>query len=67
MTDQPAQQSLPQKRLATLQATAALRGISVDPLGGDSYSIRQHGLQRDVCGTEALLSLLARMGVRCDT
>ncbi len=67
MTDKPASQPLPQKHLATLQAQAALRGISVDPLDGDSYSIRQHGLQRDVCGTEALLSLLARMGVGATT
>jgi hypothetical protein len=54
------------KRLATLQAQAALRGITVDRDGSDGFVVRMQGQpwERQAGDLEALGSLLGRMGVK---
>lgn len=60
MTESPAIE----KRVATLQAQAALRGIEVDRLFDGTYVVRAYLAQRLIATTdEALVALLARMGV----
>ncbi len=52
------------KRLATLQAAAALRGITVSAMQDGSYMVGHGVYLREVADIEALAALLARMGVR---
>lgn len=62
MTESPAIE----KRVATLQAQAALRGIAVEPLSaslGGGFIVGQNVNERHVPDLDALVALLARMGV----
>jgi len=51
------------KRLATLQAAAALRGFVVQAISDGGYMVSRGVWLRDVEDMDALVSLLARMGV----
>ena len=52
------------KRFATLQAAAALRGITVSEMQDGRYFVSHSGFYlRVVTDIEALAALLARMGV----
>ena len=52
------------KRLSTIQASAALRGIEVEPLpGGGAYMVAQGVYSRECEDFEALAALMERMGV----
>lgn len=59
MTESPAIE----KRFATLQAQAAMRGITVEPLEGGRYVVSMGLLLREADDLDALVRLLARMGV----
>ena len=61
MTESPAIE----KRVATLQAQAALRGIAVDRDGSGGFVVRMQGMpwEREAGDMDALGVLLARMGV----
>lgn len=60
MTESPAIE----KRVATLQAQAALRGITVEPLEGGRYMVSMGLLLREADDLDALAALLERMGVK---
>lgn len=62
MTDAPAID----KRLATLQAAAAMRGIAVDRDGSGGYVVRMlgHPWEREAADLDALAVALERMGVK---
>lgn len=51
-------------RISTLQAAAALRGITVTEMQDGSYLVGHGVYMRAVADIEALVELLARMGVR---
>lgn len=53
------------KRLSTIQASAALRGIEVNPDGSGGYVVRMQGhpWERAAADMDALVALLGRMGV----
>jgi hypothetical protein len=52
------------KRLATLQALGAMRGIEVRDLGADVYLITRWSFARDVHGLDELEQVLRLQGVR---
>lgn len=52
------------KRFASLQAAAALRGITVEPLEGGRYMVSMGLLLREADDLDALAALLERMGVK---
>lgn len=51
------------KVVATLQATAALVGIAVDPERDGGFRVSRWGLERNCDSLDDLTRLLARMGV----
>ncbi len=51
------------KRLATLQAAAATRGITVSAMHGGSYMVGHGVYLRQAADLEALAALLKNMGV----
>ena len=51
------------RRLSTLQAAAALRGITVSEMQDGSYMVGHGVYLREVADIEALAALLARLGV----
>lgn len=52
------------KRFASLQAAAALRGIAVHALEHGRYAVSMGLLLREADDIDALAALLERMGVR---
>lgn len=52
------------KRLATLQAAAALRGIGIESVESGGYYVWHGFHQKTVPSMRALIALLERMGVQ---